>query len=68
LSSCLYDRKFDEDPVGFIGRVQALIRGKKSAEDVVKEMLEIIKVDPLTRDIYQSKVASCYKILEKDLA
>jgi hypothetical protein len=60
--------KFDEDPVGFIGRVQALIRGKKSAEDVVKEILEIIKIDPLTKEIYQSKVASYYKILEKGLA
>ena len=59
--------KFDEDPSGFIGRVQALIRGKKSAEEVVKEILEIIKIDRLTRDIYQSKIKSHHIALEKVL-
>lgn len=59
--------KFDEDPSGFIGRVQALIRGKKSAEEVVKEILEIIKIDHLTRDIYESKIKSHHIALEKKL-
>lgn len=52
--------KFDEDPSGFIARVQALIRGKKSAEEVVEEIIKIIKIDPLTKDIYQSKVEMYY--------
>ncbi len=59
--------KFDEDPSGFIGRVQALIRGKKSAEDVVKEILGIIRIDPLTKEIYQSKIKSYHTVLEEDL-
>ena len=59
--------RFDEDPTGFIAHIQALNRGKKSAEEVVKEILGIIKNDPITRDIYQSKIKSHHDALEKEL-
>jgi signal recognition particle subunit SEC65 len=49
--------KFDEDPEGFIGRYQALIRGNKSALEVAKEIFDIIRTDPLTKDICREKVA-----------
>ena len=48
--------KFDEDPQGFIGKFQALIRGKKSAEAVAKDIIEILKNDEKTRDLYQEKI------------
>ena len=37
--------KFDENPQGFIGKIQALIRGKKQAEEVTFDILEILKND-----------------------
>jgi len=48
--------KFDEDPQGFIGKIQALIRGNKSAEAVAKDIIEILKDDENTRDLYQEKI------------
>jgi hypothetical protein len=48
--------KFDEDPQGFIGKIQALIRGNKSAEAVAKNIIEILKDDEKTRDLYQEKI------------
>ena len=48
--------KFGEDPQGFIGKIQALIRGNKSAEAVAKDIIEILKDDEKTRDLYQEKI------------
>lgn len=48
--------KFDEDPQGFIGKIQALARRKKSAETVAKEIVEILKDDVKTRDLYNEKI------------
>ena len=48
--------KFGEDPQGFIGKIQALIRGNKSAEAVAKDIIEILKDDENTRDLYQEKI------------
>jgi hypothetical protein len=48
--------KFDQDPQGFIGKIQALIRGSKNAEDVAQNILEILKNDEKTRDLYREKI------------
>lgn len=48
--------KFDENPEGFIARIQALNRGKKKAESVAKDIIEILKSDKKTKDIYEEKI------------
>lgn len=48
--------KFDEDPQGFIGKIQALARRKKTAETVAKEIIGILQDDEKTRDLYQEKI------------
>lgn len=45
--------KFNEDPVGFIGRYQALLRGSKDAETVASEIVDLLKQDENTQDLYQ---------------
>jgi hypothetical protein len=42
--------RMDEDPVGFISKNQALSRGAKRAEQVVKEITELLEKDERTRD------------------
>jgi len=50
--------KFGEDPEGFIGKYQALIRGEKKAEDVASDILSILENDPKTADLYKEKIAT----------
>lgn len=47
--------KFDknQDPVGFIGKIQALIRGKKKAQIVAKEIVDILKNDDKTKYLFE---------------
>lgn len=46
--------KFDNkhDPVGFIAKIQALLRGDKTAQIVAKEIIEILKNDEKTKHFY----------------
>jgi len=48
--------KFDEDPQGFIGKYQALIRGQKKAQNVADDILSILKNDEKTNDVYREKI------------
>ena len=48
--------RFEELPEGFIGRYQALARGTKKAETVAKDVLEILKTDKRTAELYSTKV------------
>lgn len=59
--------KFDEDPNGFIAKIQALIRGSKTAEDVANEILDILKDDEMTRDIYIEKIFKGFDDLEGEI-
>lgn len=43
----------DQDPVGFIGKIQALIRGRKNAQFVAKEILDILKDDDKTKHLFE---------------
>ncbi|WP_159079850.1 toll/interleukin-1 receptor domain-containing protein [Methyloceanibacter sp. wino2] len=42
--------RMGEDPTGFIGRRQALPRLQKRAEDIAKEVHELLSEDPRTKD------------------
>jgi len=48
--------KFEEDPDGFIGKYQALIRGSKKAEQIAEDILNILKDDEKTKDLYVEKI------------
>jgi len=48
--------KFEEDPDGFIGKFQALIRGSKKAEQIAEDILNILKDDEKTKDLYAEKI------------
>jgi len=50
--------KFEEDPDGFIGKFQALIRGSKNAEQIAEDILNILKDDEKTKDLYAEKIES----------
>lgn len=49
--------KFEEDPEGFISKYQALIRGKKRAEDIAMDILNILKDSDESKEIYSTKIA-----------
>jgi len=49
--------KFDEDPEGFIGKYQALIRRKKNAEEIGQDILGLLADDEKTKDLYAEKIA-----------
>ncbi len=48
--------KIDEDPQGFLGKYQALIRGTKTAEAISQDILNLLKDDPKTSELYQEKI------------
>lgn len=48
--------KFNENPSGFIGKIQALNRGKKTAEQVVIDTIAILKESEKTRDLFPQKI------------
>lgn len=54
--------KFEEIPDGFISKYQALNRGGKRAEDVAEEILDILRDDEKTKEIYNKKIAPHYEL------
>ena len=58
--------KFDEDPEGFIGKIQALNRYERKAEDIAKDILNILKDSEKTNNLYISKIQE-YEPLDDDL-
>ena len=50
--------KMGEDPMGFISKHQAIIRGRKTAEIVSEEIFSILKDDPRTRAKMNSQAIS----------
>lgn len=48
--------KFEEDPMGFIGKIQALIRGKKDAKQIADDIIGILKNSDLTKELYEGKI------------
>ncbi len=49
--------RFGEDPAGFIGKYQAINRGKKTAEIVTQEIVSILKNSEKTKYLYSSRIA-----------
>lgn len=56
--------KFDEDPEGFIAKIQALLRSHKTAKDVAFEIINILKDDDKTKELYSEKIEP--SIIESD--
>lgn len=56
--------KFDEDPDGFIAKIQALLRSKKTARDVAYEIVNILENDPKTKELYSEKIKP--SVIESD--
>tara|TARA_R110002096_G_scaffold416576_2_gene619212 strand:+ start:22726 stop:23436 length:711 start_codon:yes stop_codon:yes gene_type:complete len=50
--------KFDEDPEGFIAKIQALTRGKKTASDIASDIVNILKNDDKTKELYSKRIES----------
>jgi hypothetical protein len=50
--------KFDgkQDPAGFIGKIQALSRNGKTSQMVAKEIIELLKTDKKTKNLYEEKI------------
>ncbi len=49
--------KFGEDPTGFIGKYQAINRGNKTAENVTREIVSILKNSEKAKYLYSSRIA-----------
>ncbi len=49
--------KFDENPMGFIAKYQALIRGDKKADMLVEDILDILESNEQTNDLYVKKIS-----------
>jgi hypothetical protein len=50
--------KFDgqQDPAGFIGKIQAFPRSNKKAENIAQEIIDILKTDSKTKTLYDEKL------------
>ncbi len=57
--------KFEEDPEGFIGKYQALIRGKKNAEEISQDILNILKDSEQTKEIYNTKISTASSVYDE---
>jgi hypothetical protein len=52
--------KFKEDPTGFIGKIHAIVRGKKNAPQVIDAILDILREDKRTASMYNERIDPHY--------
>lgn len=55
-----------EDPTGFVGKSQALPLLNKLAEDIAKEVDQLLREDPLTSSRMEAVAPSTSRILNDD--
>ena len=59
--------KFEENPSGFISSIQALPRKKRTAMEVVNEILKILKNNPQTKELFEKIINKPEEISANDL-